>query len=193
MMVIRKETKDSSYVSSGESLVAKLGRYVQVINKVTIHFCMLVFIIGIVITLYAVIMRYVFLRAPSWGNELARFFLIWSILVAAAPAVSEGVHLRINIFVTKFWPKGKRIVSIIAGLLFAMFSLLLIVVGYNLTMHVKGQLSAATEISMGWPYSAIPVTGVLMFINIVYTYIIASDNYDEEEACEQSSGVVVKG
>lgn len=137
----------------------------------------LIFIMGIMVinVLWQVASRYL-LNAPSvFTDELAGFLLIWVGLLGSGYAVGQhGLHLAIDIFPTSLKGKRKRNVLIIINALVAVFALLIMVIGGGrlvyLTFYLE-QFSSALEIPLGYVYSVLPLSGLLMIYYSLYNIL----------------------
>lgn len=160
--------------------LAGYSRCLKKINRGVLFISVFFLFAGTGVSLYAVMMRYIFNNAPSWGDELTRYVLIWAALLAIGPGVSEGVHLSVEIVSGRLHPKIRRVVQIISGTAFLILALTIMILGFELMLKVRGQTSTAMGISMTWPYGAIPLTGLLLTVNILYR-ILASTAPDKSE------------
>jgi len=111
---------------------------------------------------FQVLTRYVFRHPFVWPEELARYLFVWVALLGAALGVERGVHFSIDLFTARL-PRqvADRLAAGLDGLL-AAFAGLLAWQGILLAWGVREQPSAALEISMAWPYAAIPTACLLM-------------------------------
>lgn len=107
-----------------------------------------------------VVLRYTGGGVPVFTEEAARFAMIWSTLLAAAVAVREGSHIRVD-----FIPAVLRVQARTAGIALE-FLLDVISLGVFLTLFWQGlgvvsfaaaQRSEGLQISLAWPYSALPI------------------------------------
>lgn len=134
----------------------------------------LILIMGIMVinVLWQVASRYLVNSPSIFTDELAGFLLIWVGLLGSGYAVGQhGLHLAIDIFPASLKGKQKRNALITINLLVAVFALLIMVIGGGrlvyLTFHLE-QLSSALEIPLGYVYSVLPLSGVLMIYYSLY-------------------------
>jgi TRAP-type C4-dicarboxylate transport system permease small subunit len=120
---------------------------------------------AVINVLWQVFTRWV-LDAPSpYTEELARYLLIWIGLIGAGYAAGQKIHLAIDLLPSML--KGRRRLAleiVIDGfiLLFAVF--VLIAGGYRLVSLtlLMGQRSAALGVQLGYVYTAIPLSGLII-------------------------------
>ena len=63
----------------------------------------------VIIIAYAVVMRYIFNKSPSWAEEISRILMIWMSLLTISLAVKDDTHVRIS-FLDKLFPGKARLV-----------------------------------------------------------------------------------
>jgi TRAP-type C4-dicarboxylate transport system permease small subunit len=111
---------------------------------------------------YQVFGRYVLDDAPSWTEEVARFLVVYITMVGTAVIIRNDGHITVNVLVSAlpervrvwvFWVRD-AIVLAAAGIL--------IWYGYGLALIGGHRRTPALEISMYWPFIAIPISGILM-------------------------------
>lgn len=116
---------------------------------------------------YQVFGRYVLGRAPAWSEELARFLLLFVVLLGTVSALRSGSHISVTMLFdgasagTKhvlFWLRDLALGTVLAlvawqGALFA---------------DINGtQASPAFEIPMAIPYASLPLAAALMLAQLV--------------------------
>ncbi|MGJ8656983.1 MAG: TRAP transporter small permease [Akkermansiaceae bacterium] len=100
-----------------------------------------------------------------WANELARFMLVWIIMLGGTLAYAEHSHLGLDILVDKFDTPTKHASYILSHTLILLFALLVLVYGgYQLVIGriEMGQTMPALKISKGWFYASLPLAGILI-------------------------------
>jgi TRAP-type C4-dicarboxylate transport system permease small subunit len=96
-------------------------------------------------------------------DELSRYLMIWTAMLAATVLVYENGHLRTTILPDSLSPRAARVVYIVADVI--VLSFLGAVVGSSIALlvSVKEQNTITLGVSMLWFYAALPVCGALMF------------------------------
>jgi len=116
---------------------------------------------------WQVFTRYVLNDQSSWTEELATFLMIWVGLLGASVALNRGAHLGIDYFVGKLSARKKLYVEAMVFFCIALFSLLVLVIGGIRLVDntlMRGQVSAALEIKMGYVYLALPISGFFLVL-----------------------------
>lgn len=103
----------------------------------------------------------------AWTEEVARYLMIWSTFLGASFAFQHGAHIGIEFFVSKLPTVFNKIFTVIAALCSSLFFYYMVTYGYEIVGRQMGQTSAALNIPMGYVYLVIPISGILMFINLV--------------------------
>ena len=114
------------------------------------------------IVLYAVFMRYVLNSAPSWSEELSRYIMVWSALLAMSMALRQKRHIGLSSLVEKLWGKYSRVAFFLADVSMLIFFLVMLVTGISMTFFVVNQRSPSMNWPMWIPYMAIPVGGLFL-------------------------------
>ncbi len=109
--------------------------------------------------------RYVLDAPLSWSAELGRYLFVWISFLGAAAGVRYQVHLGIDLLPKLLPETGCRLVIVVGNLIVQMFLLVIIFWGFKLLRIVYLESSPAMNISMLYPYLAVPVGSIFMFIN----------------------------
>ncbi len=137
-------------------------------------------VLGIVIVLTAlmtltvllgVFFRYVLLRPLGWTEELARYLMIWSALLAVSVGIRYNEHVGITLLIQKLPYKIARFVRFVTQLLIVLFLFELTRRGYIMAIKGIPQLSTGLGISMVWALASVPVSGFLALIQEILVII----------------------
>lgn len=55
-----------------------------------------------------VVARYAFNSGFTWAPELVEYFFLWTVMIGASYGVKHGVHLGVDVLVTRFKPEIRR-------------------------------------------------------------------------------------
>ena len=116
---------------------------------------------------WQVFSRYLLQQSSSITEELATFLLIWVGLLGSAYAYREKAHLGIDLISNKLNSKGKFYSEIIVLVVVVLVSFFVFVFGGVRLVYITftlNQLSPAMRINMGFIYSVVPVTGILIIL-----------------------------
>ena len=130
-----------------------------------------------------VIMRYVFRNSLSWSEELARYIFLYQIWLGASYATKKKAHLRIEILKSKFSGKKGIYFETAVLIIWLAFSTFLALESFNLTrmIFIRGQLSPAMRMPMGFAYASVPIGAGLMSLRLVQNIISGIKSIPEAE------------
>jgi len=147
----------------------------RALNRITETVLVIIFSLLVIDVVWQVFSRYVLGRSFSFTEEFARFALIWLSLLGAAYLNGKQSHLSMDYLLNKLSPEDlQKRKKILEALMFLFALLVLVVGGGNLvyTTFLLGQKSPAMNISLGYVYSIIPISGMIImfysFYNISY-------------------------
>lgn len=105
------------------------------------------------------------LGAPLlWSADIIHLLFVWVSLLGAAIAWKRRAHLHVAILAEKLPPRWQRVLPVLASLVAATVSVILIVQGWKATQQNMRQLLPMTGIAVGWLYLALPVSGTLFLL-----------------------------
>ncbi|MFW2369001.1 MAG: TRAP transporter small permease [Desulforhopalus sp.] len=117
--------------------------------------------------------RFVLNDPLSWSEEAGRYLFVWISFIGAAAGVRYQVHLGIDLMDKLLSPKAYKWMVVLVNLIIQIFLLMIIYWGFKILGVIKFQESASMHISMRYPYMAVPVGSIFMFINSVRIMVAA--------------------
>lgn len=154
----------------------------RVIRKVNDSVVVALFLAMTVTVLIQVFFRFVLQSPLRWTEELARYLMIWLVLMASAIAMRNHSHLQVDVL-TSALPKGpKRTLTGIVDILTIVFLCIMTWNGFKVVETTLAQTSPAMQVPMAAIYAAFPVGGVLMILEQVLNFfkmLTGKDNPDE--------------
>lgn len=136
----------------------------------------------VVLIFTQVIGRYIFSSAPSWTEEMARYIHIFQVWIGASYAVKKRQHIRVGAFVELFKGTSRKMLELLALVLWFGIALFLAIFGTQLVLASirYGQVTPAMQIPMWIPFLSIPLGGAGMSIRLIQQMIIIwRTNYDD--------------
>lgn len=107
------------------------------------------------LTIYAIVMRYLFNRAPMWSDELLGYILVALIMAGMTEAYRRDEHIAIDLLTSRLSPRAERIKQIWADLCVLALALVLLhaawgsaVFSYSFGFYSIGPLEAPMWIPM---------------------------------------------
>lgn len=114
-----------------------------------------------------VVARYVFNSAITWAEEVSRFLFVWLTFVGASFGLQKGLHLGMDMLVSRLQPRTRNIVEVVNSLIILVFLSVWIVGGIHLIEANLTFMSPATGFSMGLVYMIGPLAAILMTIETI--------------------------
>ncbi|MGE5396824.1 MAG: TRAP transporter small permease [Chitinophagales bacterium] len=128
-----------------------------------------------------VIVRYCFSFSFSWGDEVSRFFMIWTCFIGVSCVVYRAELANME-FLLKYLPfRYRALVQLIAQLISIFFLGLIVWYGAKqvLSPALLGQASPALRLPMWIPYISVPIGALISFWFVLETIIKQIKNWRE--------------
>lgn len=120
---------------------------------------------------WQVFARFIVGSSLTFSEEASRFLMIWLVMLGTAYSIKEGSIIAIDILQSLLNGKLLKFLRLLMSLVGCAFYVIMIVYGFKMAQSVSFQIAPTTGLSMFWPMLAIPVGGVLMFINTISVLI----------------------
>lgn len=124
--------------------------------------------IDLAVILYGVFTRYLLGGAPIWTDELARFLIIASVLLAAGAVWVEGGHMRVAL-IERLLPRPlSRLLNLYQWLLTLGLAVAGAVVSYRYAQSVSMFTSSGLGISRTVPMLSLPIGFALLAWQVLW-------------------------
>lgn len=143
------------------------AKLINGINRSTEWITGIFLVIMVVIIFMQIVSRLLIQSSFPWTEELARYLMIWLTFLGAAFSFQYGAHIGVEILTSTLPKKVAAFFQVIVALLCIFLFSLLVVKGYELVGKSTMQTSPAMSIPMNYVYMIIPISGVLMILNVV--------------------------
>jgi TRAP-type C4-dicarboxylate transport system permease small subunit len=114
-------------------------------------------------------------------DELARYLMVWTAMLAASLLVYENGHVRITLLLDAVSPRKAAVLYMISELVVLCFLAVLILSSLLLIPSVRGQHTVTLGVSMVWFHAALPIGGALMFVLTVRALILRLKAFNETQ------------
>jgi TRAP-type C4-dicarboxylate transport system permease small subunit len=141
-------------------------KMIEKLDRWTEHIVILFMVLITAIIMTNVFVRYVLQTSIIWSEELTIYLMIWASLLATAKAFKRGAHVAFTFFTNRIPPRQRKIVTLFGHVIVIMFLSMMVYYGYRFAVMNWGQQTPAMRISKGIPYLSIPVSGVLMILQV---------------------------
>lgn len=148
-----------------------MKKAIDLLNESIKHILNLLLFTMVIVVFAQVLIRYVLDNPLAWSEELARYILVWLTFLGAAYAMSKNAHVGVEVFVKLFPVAIQKAILIVATLTSLFFFGIMIYQGYLFTIRTMAQTSPVLHLPMGGIYSVIPLSGIIISINLIYNTI----------------------
>ena len=131
-------------------------------------------LMGVMLTLVLVqvFFRYV-LSSPLLGSEeLARYSMVWLVMLGATVLLRTDGNVSVTYFAERFPESIQKVIRIVVQLLIGVFYIILTVYGYEVAKDAMSQISPATGIPVGYIAGSFPISGVIGILYIIENIIL---------------------
>jgi TRAP-type transport system small permease protein len=126
--------------------------------------------------------RYVLNSALGWPEELSRYLMIWSGLLAAIYAYHEGSHVGVTFLLERLHPKAMKVIVAVSHILVGVFLCVVTWQGTAVLGKFMDLKSSALQIPMVAVYAAVPVSSFLMLLvcfKLIYVTLFDHERSEE--------------
>lgn len=145
-----------------------MGTIISKINSLTRFIVVALLAVMVVAVFLQVLFRFFLDQPLAWTEELARYLLIWITFLGSAYAMAIKAHIGTE-YIQKFLsPLMNKIVLGVAAAISIFFFVVMVQQGYILSARSMTQTSPTLLVPMGYVYMVIPISGVLLIMNVLY-------------------------
>jgi len=150
-----------------EKISFSFSKFVDILNIILKW--VLIFIITemTAVVFLQVIFRFILKSSLPWSEELARYSMIWMVMLAAGLGFSSGEHIGLDVIVDRMKGTSQKLIKLLSYVIIGLFDITLIRWGWEIMGRVGLQRSPAMRIPMKWPYLAIPLGGIIILIQLI--------------------------
>jgi len=144
-----------------------------------------------IVVTWQVITRYVLNSPSSYTEELSTYLLIWISLLGTAYALRLRAHLGIDIFTRKLEGNAKQVSDLAIYLSIIVFAGAVFIYGGIRLVYVTlylNQLSAAFKVPVGYIYTVLPLSGLIIVYYSVYALVYPEDHLGDADLAQKSAG-----
>ncbi|WP_394213316.1 TRAP transporter small permease [Enterovibrio calviensis] len=170
--------------------IKAIKRSLNKVNQIVVAILMTLLILDVWL---GVLDRYWLRLQLVWVEEMARYIMIWAILMAVPCCTANREHMGLE-FVTKHFPeKVKSSLKLLIGVLTVSFFAYIAYLGIAFTEKGASQLSTVFGMPMAYAYAAIPVTfglsAVQAFLNLLDDALSLSNGPDKNPLAPQEENI----
>jgi len=126
-----------------------------------------------IVLLVQVLFRYVLMRPIEWYLEVVGITYMWSLFMGISMAFKAGSHIQFQFLFNKLGAKIQRYLSFICQFMALVFFIFMAIYGAKLCITAKDYILPTIEISQGWKFLCVPISGVILVFHTM-DLIVAS-------------------
>lgn len=123
--------------------------------------------LNVLIILYSVFTRYALNHSPIWSDELSRYAIIASVMMAMSCAYVDGRHMRVSIIEQSVSLTTRRMIELYQWLAVATVSLFFAYVSFQYALSLSKFTSMGLNISKTVPLLSLPIGFATLFIMVL--------------------------
>lgn len=127
----------------------------------------IIFLFGVMVAVgaYQILVRYLFNKPSTVSEELLTYTFGWMSLLAAVYMFGKKGHMRMGFLADKAKGGARKVLEMISQCLILGFAAVVMTYGgIKITSLTMSQRTASLGIPMGYVYSVVPVSGVLILV-----------------------------
>lgn len=143
-----------------EILADRLDRLVRNIGAIGVA------VLGVTV-FYVVVSRYALAKTPRWSEEIPRLILVWVTFFGVVSAFIRGSHFRAGLTDLILSPGAvRRLAFGLAALSCAVFLVVLLITGWQITGFTWSHAMTATSLPGGLLYLCLPISAALSLLGL---------------------------
>lgn len=115
-----------------------------------------------VVTMLAVITRFIFQNPIPWSQDIIRICFVYLVFWGGAYCIKEKEHLNIDILLTSVNEKARIIIELIINIILLLFFVFLVYFGFIFVQSGVSQKAPYLPIPMSVYYLSLPTSAILM-------------------------------
>lgn len=149
----------------------RIDRAIQLATGLAVALSLLVMFASVA---YLVAGRYFFGLSVFWGEELARYAMIYMAFLGASTALRSGQHPRLTLFYDMMPAVAQALIRLCINIALIMIAVLLIRYGYAFFAFDGIMRTPALRIRYYWVFAIVPIGGVLLLYHIFASRFFAA-------------------
>lgn len=148
-------------------MIAFLKAADRVLERIVDLICVFLLIGLVVVVIYAVVMRYIFLAPPFWGDTVSMLANVAMVLLGIGMAVRRRDLIAMQALYDRISPTFAMTLEVIWMTAIVIFSVVFTVYGYQFVEKLPGFYWEFNKLPKKYTAAIVPVSGVLMFLAAV--------------------------
>ena len=144
------------------------GRLSRMLASISVWLGGFLLLLNVSDVIMGVMLRYFGGAAPIWTEELARFSMVWMVLIGAAAAFYNGDQMSIDFVVMKLPPRGKAFCRVLSVAVRFVVLAALVWFGARNVMGSWKMKTMALGVPKSIPLMAVPIGMGLLLATILF-------------------------
>lgn len=148
-----------------------MERIFSIVSNTLKTLLVIIFSVLVLDVVWQVFARYSIGKPNAFTEEFARYLLIWLAILGTAYVRSYKGQMAIDYLYNKLSLKKQRYLSLFIEIAIILFALTVMVIGGINLMYITlklGQISPALNIPIGYVYSVVPISGLIIIFYSCY-------------------------
>jgi len=138
----------------------------------------------VIVVLMGVFSRYIFNNPLLWTEELARYLMIWMAFIAIITACKTNDNIALLSIRDLLPKKIQVIIKYFNRFLIIFFLYIIAVYGYSGALRGMKQVSASLNVPLGIFFMIVPISAILVIVQIIFMMIIELLRYKESKSIQ---------
>lgn len=151
----------------------------KVVDTVLSTLCAAIFGLMVIVGTYQIVTRYFFNAPSTVSEELLTYSFTWLALLASAYVFGKRDHMRMGFLADKIPGTRRKVLEIMIESLVLLLALSVMVYGgFNIQQLTMTQKTASLGIPMGYVYTVLPLSGLLIVFYSIVNIVDLAAGYD---------------
>lgn len=136
-----------------------MNKFDHLFDKIEEYICFITLVIMSVAVLMQIINRSFLGRPFPYGEELARYMMVWATMFGTSAGVKIGAHVGVDALIQVIPPKALTLVTLATSLIALAFFAFVGYLSIDIVLGIQetGQISPALQLPMWIAYLALPL------------------------------------
>lgn len=152
----------SKSYKSLNAIYLTLSRGLKYLDKAICYLLAFSMALMLALVVFHVFGRYFVGKTYMGTMELVRYSMVWMAMLGAAAAFGAREHVSITFLKDRIMPVSWFWLNFLGNIMLCVFLIVMIIGGVVISIRNQNQTSLGMQISMFYPYLAIPIGGAIM-------------------------------
>jgi TRAP-type C4-dicarboxylate transport system permease small subunit len=155
----------------GSDVITRLDVFGERLNWAIERLCALLMAALVIVIWFEVVQRYALRLGFTWGEELSRYIMIWTALLAVPVGAYRREHIGLELISNTLPVARRRYLRLVLDVIGLAFFTFLTIYGIGMALGGKTQYATIFGMNMVVPFASVPVCGALTSIQLIVTLL----------------------